>query len=46
MLKQEQEKNKALTKEIREKNNKIDQISSEYEEHIVNIKELIERKDL
>ena len=46
MLINEQEKNKALTRELREKRVKIEEISREYEDQIMNIKELIERKDL
>lgn len=46
MLRNEQEKNKALTRELREKRVKIEEISREYEDQIMNIKELIERKDL
>jgi hypothetical protein len=46
MLKNEQEKNKAMTRDLREKGSKIEQISREYEEQIMNIKELIDRKDI
>jgi hypothetical protein len=45
MLKSEQDKNKELNRQLRAKNNKIEEISREYEDQIMNIKELIERKD-
>jgi hypothetical protein len=45
MLRSEQEKNKELTRQLREKSHKIEDISREYEDQIMNIRELIERKD-